>query len=478
MKTKSPFRKVTKTAIACTLGVTLLVGGSTYALWTSNAPADTQAAITTGDLKVTAASAQKWTDITKADAPFVIENLDDFRMSPGDTLRLKQDLNVVIVGDNISGVLDVRLPNDTVSQAVLSQAVFTLTVLDKDGKTVGSVTPTLNTADSLKLELPDLKQTAPTGEAYSIAVTVALPKTADNAVKNQVVLLNNTAITLRQGKVLASPTATPTPSVPTTSPTEPVVTPTPTPTVPVDTYPTANAASDFSWGGSATEATITKYNGTSTDVVIPKTYTIDGVTKPVTAIGGSAFTSKKLTSIVMPNSMRSIGAGAFRDNLLKTVDVPSSVTTIGQSAFYGNSLESVKLHSGLTTIGSVAFSTNKLSSLELPDTVVSLGTQAFAYNQISALTLPKNLTNITDYAFYSNRLNNVTVPASVTVIGTAAFAGNMSVASFTMLGNAPTIAAGSTVEGSFGEKANKTVYYKTGATGYTNPWRSYTTVKN
>jgi alternate signal-mediated exported protein len=219
MAKKKTTRKVANAAIACTVGVTLLVGGSTYALWTSNAPAKTQATITDGDLQVTAASQQKWTDITKAEAPFVIDQLADFRMSPGDTLRLKQDLNVIIVGDNISGVLEVRLPNDTVSKEVLSQAVLTLAVLDKSGTVVGSVTPTANTADSLQLALPKLKQTVATGEKYTVQVTVALPNTADNAIKNQVILLGNTAITLRQGAPLPTPTVEPAPTTPTPEPT-------------------------------------------------------------------------------------------------------------------------------------------------------------------------------------------------------------------------------------------------------------------
>ena len=66
------------------------------------------------------------------------------------------------------------------------------------------------------------------------------------------------------------------------------------------------------------------------DVVIPSE--IDG--KKVTAIGASAFESKGITSVIIPNTITSIGEGAFRYNKLTSVIIPSSVTSIGYSAFY------------------------------------------------------------------------------------------------------------------------------------------------
>ena len=66
------------------------------------------------------------------------------------------------------------------------------------------------------------------------------------------------------------------------------------------------------------------------DVVIPSE--IDG--KKVTAIGASAFESKGITSVIIPNTITSIGERAFRYNKLTSVIIPSSVTSIGYSAFY------------------------------------------------------------------------------------------------------------------------------------------------
>jgi alternate signal-mediated exported protein len=402
MRLSKPASKLASATIACTVGVALLVGGSTYALWTANAPANTQASITTGDLRVTALAQQKWTDVTKTASPVQLEDLSDFRMAPGDVLQLKQDLNVIVVGDNISGVLDVSLPNDTASQAVLSQAVFTLAVLDKSGVEIGSITPKVNTVDALKLSLSELRQTVATGETYTVKLTVALPKTADNAVKNQVIALSNTAITLRQGAALK----------------------------PLVIEPKANAAEDFTWAVSAGQAIITGYKGTSSSVVIPKTYMANGVTVPVTTIYKSAFQGKlAVTSLVIPDSVTDIQSSAFAGTGITSLVIPDSVTSIGDRAFNGSRLTSVKL--------------------------------------------PKNISEIKEFAFYNTKLTSVTIPSKVKVIGGNAFA-LAPITSFYMEGNAPVLQTVTYL--AFGDVApNKIVYHKANATGYGSTWYGFTT---
>jgi len=68
--------------------------------------------------------------------------------------------------------------------------------------------------------------------------------------------------------------------------------------------------------------------------------------KKVVAIGGSAFDTKQLISVVIPNSVTSIGDWAFGNNQLTSVTIPSSVTSIGDSAFY----KSISSNSNLTKI--------------------------------------------------------------------------------------------------------------------------------
>jgi len=198
MKKTSAFsRKTTKVATASALGVALLLGGGTYALWTSNVTANTQATITSGDLKVTSAAAQKWSDVTDTANPAVISDLSAYRLAPGSTLQLKQDLNVTVVGNNISGILNVTVPNSTTG-AALQQSVVNIKVADKNGVELTNYTGT-PTDGTLKANLSNLPQTPAAGETYTVTITVALPTAADNATKNTTINLSDMQVTLDQG---------------------------------------------------------------------------------------------------------------------------------------------------------------------------------------------------------------------------------------------------------------------------------------
>lgn len=192
-------RRVARVAVASALGLALLMGGSTYALWSATDTSTTGSTITTGDLKVTAASVQKWFDVTDSANPTEITDLSAYRLSPGRTLQLKQDLNVIALGDNISGILNVLVPNNTLSDPLMSQAQFTLTLLNKTGENMGTLTSALNTANSLTLNVPNLPPTVAAGELYTVELSVALPSSADNATTSQTANLGDMAITLTQG---------------------------------------------------------------------------------------------------------------------------------------------------------------------------------------------------------------------------------------------------------------------------------------
>ena len=87
--------------------------------------------------------------------------------------------------------------------------------------------------------------------------------------------------------------------------------------------------------------------------------------KKVVAIGGSAFDSKQLISVVIPSSVTSIGDRAFRFNKLTSVIIPTSVTSIGNDAFVGNQLTSVTIPSSVTSIGDYAFGKSNSSNPNL-----------------------------------------------------------------------------------------------------------------
>ena len=87
--------------------------------------------------------------------------------------------------------------------------------------------------------------------------------------------------------------------------------------------------------------------------------------KKVVAIGGSAFTTKQLISVVIPNTVTSIGDSAFSNNKLTTVTMPNSVISIGEGAFSSNQLATVTIPSSVTSIGDYAFGKSNSSNPNL-----------------------------------------------------------------------------------------------------------------
>src|SRR5574344_1293922 len=156
------------------------------------------------------------------------------------------------------------------------------------------------------------------------------------------------------------------------------------------------------------------------DVVIPSS--INGTS--ITEIGDSAFESKKITSVSIPDSVTMIDSEAFRSNNLITVIIPDSVTTLGSYSFYYNKLASVTISKSVTSIGKRAFYYDRIANLGLPSSVTSIGESAFEENYMSTVTIPSSVKTIGERAFYTNKLTSVTIPSSVTSIGGGAFSKN------------------------------------------------------
>ena len=112
-------------------------------------------------------------------------------------------------------------------------------------------------------------------------------------------------------------------------------------------------------------------------VTIPST--VEGY--KVTAIGESAFVMcSGLTKVVIPGTVTAIGEYAFFQTNLTTVTIPNSIKTIEKDAFYGcNKLTSVNLPNSVTTIGNGAFERTGLTNVIIPNSVVTIGTNPFAY---------------------------------------------------------------------------------------------------
>lgn len=177
----------------------------------------------------------------------------------------------------------------------------------------------------------------------------------------------------------------------------------------------------------------------------------------------------RVSSVKLPEGVKTIGAYAFRGTQLLNIDIPSSVTYIGSYAFYQTRVRTVnfKEDSQLLTIGAYAFyQCTSLKEFIMPDGVATLGKTSdyssysvydgkyykFYYSNIfggctsltkihfsdalkvipyrtcyectklSEVTLPKNVESIEPYAFYqTSNLRNITIPESTRNIYIYAF---------------------------------------------------------
>ena len=167
-------------------------------------------------------------------------------------------------------------------------------------------------------------------------------------------------------------------------------------------------------------------------------YGTPGMTIPptVTSIGNAAFANNPMTSITIPNSIKTIGAQAFVscENLTSIV-IPASVTNMYIDSFLGcSSLTSISVETGNKAFDSrdncnaiIYTSTNTLitgcKTTVIPTSVTQIGDAAFAMQKsLASIELPENITSIGKNAFWQcTSLAKVRIPSTVTSIGEFAF---------------------------------------------------------
>ena len=188
------------------------------------------------------------------------------------------------------------------------------------------------------------------------------------------------------------------------------------------------------------EATVISVDDTiSGKVTIPST--LGGF--PVTSIDDRAFElCESLTSITIPNSVKSIGVYAFSGcESLTSIVIPDSVARIGYAAFDGClSLEKITLpfigaeadgnintHFGYIFGGEDFYDNDFYVPRSLKEVVITKATSTgeFAFygcSSLESVVIHDGVTSI-DYCAFSECVNltSVTIPNSVTSIGNAAF---------------------------------------------------------
>ena len=124
--------------IAIGAGAALLLGGSTFALWSANANV-AGGTVTAGNLEVSVADGS-WNDVSaEHTTPVAIPALADFRIIPGDVLEGTFPVDVAALGDNFAADLTVGFTSPSGALlADLEGVTVTYAILDADGNVVGA----------------------------------------------------------------------------------------------------------------------------------------------------------------------------------------------------------------------------------------------------------------------------------------------------------------------------------------------------
>ncbi len=275
----------------------------------------------------------------------------------------------------------------------------------------------------------------------------------------------------------------------------------------------SDSISDTSNGGIAADfeysvirdgtISIDKYIGNAAEVVIPDT--IDG--KNVTEIGKEAFRSADITSVVMPQYLRTIRYYAFYDctklsqvilndkvdlfetdvfmnTNIKHIRIPAKAFS-GECVdiFKGTALESVELAEGIERIPAGAFQwCLSLKRVELPSTVKVIEAKAFAVcMNLEEVKLNDGLYCIENKAFEScSKLKKLVIPKSVRYMTSQSVFGSGGLEGIYFEGDAPeTFIYTDDTDSIFyidPADVSYTIYYHKGAKGFTSPtWYDYPT---
>lgn len=152
-------------------------------------------------------------------------------------------------------------------------------------------------------------------------------------------------------------------------------------------------------------AMITKYNLNVTNVVINETIMCDEINYTITGIGKEAFKNSKMTSIKLPDTIKTIKEYAFYNcNSLEKIVIPEGVTKISQYTFSDCvNLVEVTLPSMLIKIEQAAFnSCNSLSKIELPSSLKQIDHIVFNACYNLEIYIPNTVIKIDELAFYNH----------------------------------------------------------------------------
>lgn len=140
------------------------------------------------------------------------------------------------------------------------------------------------------------------------------------------------------------------------------------------------------------EAYITSYNRS-----------MDGTQEPDKHYAPWRF-NEDITSVVIEQGVVSVGYSAFEDmRNITSVDLPEGLKTIGGESFNNTSITKVTIPSTVTEIGQYALATSSLKEInDLPEGLISIGAYAFSHTKITDFVIPSTVTTLAPTAFGSD----------------------------------------------------------------------------
>ena len=130
----------------------------------------------------------------------------------------------------------------------------------------------------------------------------------------------------------------------------------------------------------------------------------------------------QLTSLSLPNSVKTIGTGAFCQSGFMSIVMPAGITESGTDAFKDcNKLNNIIFDGNVAEWCGIDFKNNAANPIFSASENVKL---YINYQPVSTLVIPEGVTEIRNHAFNKAAfLTSIDIPESVTAIGESAFAG-------------------------------------------------------
>ena len=194
---------------------------------------------------------------------------------------------------------------------------------------------------------------------------------------------------------------------------------------------------DFAYSVSAGKAKITAYTGTDTEISIPANIT-DPETGEVYAVAtiadGAFFGNDVITSVEIPEGVKTVGIAAFQNcTALTRVVMPSTLEDIGVRAFFNCvALSDVTFGENVSSVGDMAFGDVFVVCPwyeSLTDNAVVVGDGVLLkYNGTGKVTFDESVKHVAYNAFLDSKVETATFSPALESIDEKAFTGSSTVA--------------------------------------------------